>query len=289
MKKANPSRRKTPGKLEPIDWREFANDAVLNGNMSTLFQRPASEDPTAYASAEALLEIGKRSRSQPPPPVLDPTEGAVPTGGAEPAVSVMPVVGRDETECTKPTAGFGHTEGPVPTDATAADESPNIEPTVGRVTVVGMLPAVGYIPAASETPTEGMPPSVARRKVRPIRNLEDALTLAGQVLYRAMYGPPGQGEARSCSKGYRGLAAETYLDKDTIRDLIVELKEKGIVRETGTYNPDTRSSKTYEVLSPESAVAVWRAAGIRFVTTGRQRPAFCRQDGLVLTFKPAVR
>jgi hypothetical protein len=55
--------RRKPGvaKLEPIDWHEFANDAVLNGNMSTLFHRPASEDPTAYASPAALLEIEKRA------------------------------------------------------------------------------------------------------------------------------------------------------------------------------------------------------------------------------------
>ena len=56
------SRRKnTASKLEPIDWREFANDAVLNGNMSTLYRRPPSEDPSAYASSEAMIEIEKVS------------------------------------------------------------------------------------------------------------------------------------------------------------------------------------------------------------------------------------
>lgn len=41
MDKAKPSRRKTAAKkLEPIDWHEFANDAVLQGNMSTLYRRP---------------------------------------------------------------------------------------------------------------------------------------------------------------------------------------------------------------------------------------------------------
>ena len=54
-------RKSTANKLEAIDWHEFANDAVLNGNMSTLYQRPASEDPTAYASTEALVEIDKRA------------------------------------------------------------------------------------------------------------------------------------------------------------------------------------------------------------------------------------
>ena len=49
-----PNRRK-PGanKLEPIDWHEYANDAVLNGNMSTLFHRPPTEDPSSYASRVA--------------------------------------------------------------------------------------------------------------------------------------------------------------------------------------------------------------------------------------------
>ena len=60
------SRRKPhANKLEPIDWREFANDAVLNGNMSTLYRRPPNEDPSAYASPEAMLEIGKAGSSGP--------------------------------------------------------------------------------------------------------------------------------------------------------------------------------------------------------------------------------
>ncbi|MCU1339647.1 MAG: hypothetical protein JWO19_5228, partial [Bryobacterales bacterium] len=61
MKPPKQSRRKpSASKLEPIDWREFANDAVLNGNMSTLYRRPPTEDPSAYASAEAMIEIEKR-------------------------------------------------------------------------------------------------------------------------------------------------------------------------------------------------------------------------------------
>src|SRR5664279_780926 len=72
------SRRKSgPEKLEPIDWHEYANDAVLNGNMSTLYHRPPSEDPTAYASPEALLEIEKRASR----PEARPTVGSGNAGG----------------------------------------------------------------------------------------------------------------------------------------------------------------------------------------------------------------
>jgi len=72
MNPKKPSRRKTnASKLEPIDWREFANDAVLNGNMSTLYRRPPSEDASAYASPEAMIEIEKRvTRSVPDPGVV---------------------------------------------------------------------------------------------------------------------------------------------------------------------------------------------------------------------------
>ena len=58
-KKQSP-RKSAAKKLEPIDWHEFANDAVLNGNMSTLYHRPPTEDSTAYASPDALREIKKR-------------------------------------------------------------------------------------------------------------------------------------------------------------------------------------------------------------------------------------
>jgi len=59
-----PANRRKAGanKLEPIDWHEYANDAVLNGNMSTLFQRPPTEDPSAYASPR----LSSKSRSAPP-------------------------------------------------------------------------------------------------------------------------------------------------------------------------------------------------------------------------------
>lgn len=61
MRTLKQSRRKSgANKLEPIDWHEFANDAVLNGNMSTLYRRPPTEDSTGYASPEALAEIDKR-------------------------------------------------------------------------------------------------------------------------------------------------------------------------------------------------------------------------------------
>src|SRR2546430_2431327 len=79
-------------KLEPIDWHEFANDAVLNGNMSTLYHRPATEDPTMYASPEALREIEKRvGRPAEKAVVVDvgpvaADESTIPTVGAAPTV-----------------------------------------------------------------------------------------------------------------------------------------------------------------------------------------------------------
>ena len=73
MKPEKPNRRKTSvNKLEPIDWHGFANDAVLNGNMSTLYRRPPTEDPSAYASPEALVEIEKRVVASLPPAVIVP-------------------------------------------------------------------------------------------------------------------------------------------------------------------------------------------------------------------------
>jgi len=248
------SRRKVNAKkLEPIDWHEFANDAVLNGNMSTLYRRPATEDSTAYASPEALDEIVKRfgpghivligQRSD--PEACESAVGAMPTVGTIPTVGVVG-------------AANGNVAAPAP------------------VTI---------------TPTVGIPPTVgldARRRVKSIRDVQDALTLAGQVLYKAMYGAPDGAKSKGCTKGYRELAAETYLDKDTVRDLIREFKEKGIVRETGTYDPDTRSAKTYEVLSYKAILQLWRDAGLVFVTTGRQRPTFCTADGRPLSFKPTV-
>jgi hypothetical protein len=240
MNEKKPNRRKASAqKLEPIDWREFANDAVLKGNMSTLYRRPVDEDPTAYASPEALLEIEKR---------IIPTVGLVPTVSAKPSVG------------PKPTVDLKPTEGTVPTLSTN-------QPTVGN------------------TPTVGQD---RKRKVKTIRDVHDALTLAGQVLYKAMFGSPDDAPSRSCTKGYRQLAAETRLDKDTVRDLIAEFKEKGILRETATYDPDTRSAKTYEVFSHEAVLRTWRDAGLQFVTAGRQRPVFCTADGKPLGSRPTV-
>ena len=125
------------------------------------------------------------------------------------------------------------------------------------------------------------------KKAKPIRTVQDALTLAGQVLYRAMHGAPDD-SSTSCTKGYRQLAAETHLDKDTVRDLIVEFKNKGIVYETATYDPDTRLSKTYQVLSPQAVLQAWRDSGIQFVTAGRQRPLFCSGAGELITSIPTV-
>lgn len=214
-----PNRRKTGAhKLEPIDWHEFANDAVLNGNMSTLFRRPPTEDPTTYASPEALVEIEKRA----PRPAAPPSE----------AMGTSPTVGSLPAE---------------------------------RPAIVGTT-----IPAEE---------AGRNKKIKPIRSVHDGLTLAGQILYNAMYGAPQAAEPRQCSKGYRQLAAETRLDKDTVRDLIAEFKSKGILREIGSYNPDTRSSKTYEVLSSEAIVAMWKNAGFTLVTTGRQRPELCTTTG----------
>src|SRR5260370_35203766 len=98
MNEAKQSRRKTATKKpEPIDWREFANDAVLNGNMSTLYRRPPSEDPTAYASAEAMVEIEKRAGAI---QVVAPTVGPEPTVALQPTDDPPPIL-------PDPTAGAG--------------------------------------------------------------------------------------------------------------------------------------------------------------------------------------
>jgi hypothetical protein len=345
MSTAKPSRRKSGAKkLEPIDWHEFANDAVLNGNMSTLYHRPATEDPTTYASPEALVEIEKR--------VGRPVESAVfiDTDLASPDAAMGPTVGPEHPVGTAPAVGFVLPERPL-----AAGLSPDVPtaggiPTVGPTPTIGLPPTAGVIPtvglSSTETvvpgvppvaeeasapgkssadspdrvveawdsapparpnqavsfapklpapprlvPTAGLRPTVGlsvKRKVKPIRDVQDALTLAGQVLYRAMYGAPDGARSKSCTKGYRQLAAETHLDKDTVRDLIAEFKDRGMVREIGTYDPDTRSAKTYEVLSYKAILQLWRDAGLGFVTAGRQRPAFCTAQGEPVTFKPTV-
>jgi hypothetical protein len=234
-----PNRRKSGShRLDPIDWHEFANDAVLNGNMSTLFHRPPTEDPSAYASPEALLEIEKRTRRQ-------ANADADPRGADTRVCSVETHLDAFAPACENPTAG--------------------VEPTESHQPTVGPLPTVGPVPPG--------------RKIRPLRDVHDALTLAGQILYKAMYGQPDGTAPRQCAKGYRQLAAETHLDKDTVRDLIADFKAKGMLREIGAYNPDTRSSKTYEVFSSQAILQMWRQAGICFVTSGRQRPEFCTAQG----------
>jgi hypothetical protein len=248
MNQPKPNRRK-PGanKLEPIDWHEYANDAVLNGNMSTLFQRPPTEDPSAYASPEALVEIEKRTTR-----VGQALACPTPTASFEPAEGSLPAEGASPTVGTKLTV--------VP------------EPGSRSASIHVLMPDTGGL----NEPAVGMEKN---KKVKPIRDVHDALTLAGRILYKAMYGPPEGTEARHCAKGYRQLAAETHLDKDTVRDLIAEFKSKGIVREIASYNPDTRSSKTYEVQSNQAILERWREAGVFYVTSGRQRPEFCTAHG----------
>jgi hypothetical protein len=318
------SRRKIGAKkLEPIDWHEFANDAVLNGNMSTLYQRPPSEDSTAYASPEALVEIEKRGRPVQSGVLIDFEAAASdilvrPIVGIAPTVGPIPTVVLLEDAADISTVGPGPTVGSPPTadnqDARRllAEEPDPAIPTVGVKPTVGTKPTVGpqakaqgnsaegqlisvmagsaNAPTVGTLPTVGMAPTVGTlaRKVKPIRDVQDALTLAGQVLYKAMYGAPDGAKSKSCTKGYRQLAAETHLDKDTVRDLIGEFKDKGIVRETGTYDPDTRSAKTYEVLSYKAILQIWRDADLLFVTTGRQRPMFCTAQGEPLTLRPTV-
>ena len=315
------SRRKnTANKLEPIDWREFANDAVLNGNMSTLYRRPPSEDPSAYASPEAMIEIEKRvirtasdaetveSPTAPTEP-SSPTAGFIPTVGNPPTDNphtdpILPTVGTEPsvgaprhesfppTGQTRPTACPQPTVGPMANIETAQvvrKPSSRTSAPVGQVgPTAGFIPTVGTAPADVPLPSGGVRPTVGtKKKVRAIRTVHDALTLAGQVLYRAMLNTPDAPSA-SCTKGYRQLAAETHLDKDTVRDLIVEFKHKGILYETATYDPDTRLSKTYEVLSHQVVLQAWRAAGIQFVTAGRQRPLFCSATGNLIDFIPTV-
>ena len=276
MNAKKPSRRKTSAnKLEPIDWREFANDAVLNGNMSTLYRRPPNEDPTAYASPEAMVEIEKRVvRPDVPTVGEEPTAQSIPTVGIEPAAGVVPTVDPEPPGRTS--------EGRAIPDPILPNPS---RPTVGLIPTDDATRSAGTIPTVGAIPTVGVMKS---RKIRPIRNVQDALTLAGQVLYRAMLGPAEDARSISCTKGYRQLATETHLDKDTVRDLIVEFKEKGILRETATYDADTRMAKTYEVLSHHAVLQLWRDAGLFFVTTGRQRPLFCNDQGDPIPFQPTV-
>ena len=152
-------------RLEPIDWHEFANDAVLNGNMSTLYNRPPTEDSTAYASPEALVEIEKR--------VGRPVEGAVVVGfdAAVSHVVNIPTVGGVPTVGTETICGGTEQESLAPSLAIV----PADIPTVCAIPTVGLKPTVGIeqespapslavlptdVPTVGEEPTVGIRPTV---------------------------------------------------------------------------------------------------------------------------------
>jgi hypothetical protein len=107
------------------------------------------------------------------------------------------------------------------------------------------------------------------------------------VLYKAMYGIPDGKTHKVCTKGYRALADETFLDKDTVRDLLADFKAKGMIAEIASYDPDTRSPKSYAVYSYRSIKQAWRDANIFYVLPGR-RPIFCDALGNPMTFTPTV-
>lgn len=269
--------RRRPGKftLDPIDWRELAGDAVLNGNMSTLYRRPASEDASAYASEEALQEIRRRSPA---------SQGEVSNNDDGVEIKIKTPGPTVDLEDSYPLNRS-------PNPARLLDSQPTVGQTTARLLEVHGIDSANIdtrsAPIISPTPTVGPVPTDRKKKVKPIHDVQDALTLAGQVLYKAMYGAPDGAKLKICTKGYRQLAAESHLDKDTVRDLIVDFKEKRMVKEIGTYDPDTRSSKTYEVLSFKAILQTWREAGIRFVTSGR-KPQFCDALGIPLLSAPTV-
>jgi hypothetical protein len=209
-----------------------------------------------------------------------------------------------DTVCPTPTVGTKPTAGLEPTVSPRADEGQLtqaqlgaplvVRPTAGTEPPVGLedfsqpIPTVGRTPAAAIVPTVGSIPTVGiRRKIKPLIEVQDALTLAGNVLYKAMYGSPDGNPSKICRKGYRQLASDAHLDKDTVRDLIVDFKAKGIVTEVGSYDPDTRSAKTYEVLSYRAILQLWREAGIHYVIPGR-KPIFCNAVGEAIWFTPTV-
>jgi hypothetical protein len=221
-----------------------------------------------------------------------PGRGIRPTVGAEPkpatpSVAVVspeiPTVGTEPAVGSTPTVGIYSKGSDIPGRAIIPTVGAGNEPLAVAPTVA--VPTVGTVPTVGSVPTVG---ADSKMRVKPIRDVQDALTLAGHVLYKAMYGAPDGAKSKSCTKGYRQLAAETYLDKDTVRDLISEFKDKGIARETSTYDPDTRSAKTYEVLSYKAILQIWRDVGIVFVTTGRKRPMFCTAQGELVAIIPTV-
>ncbi|MDQ1468930.1 MAG: hypothetical protein QOJ99_410 [Bryobacterales bacterium] len=219
--------------------------------------------------------------------------GAQPTARIEPTDRIVPAVGGILPQPLKNRLSPVTSERSRSTDA---DPTFCITHTAGHIPTVGAEPPVSNRSAGDHrslnsslaNPTLGLRPTVAgAKKVKAIRDVQDALTLAGQLLYKAMYGMPDGARSKTCSKGYRQLAAEAHVDKDTVRDLIVDFKEKGIVREIGSYNPDTRASKSYEILSYKAILQLWREAGINHVTSGR-RPSFCDSSGKPVAFIPTV-
>jgi len=163
-----------------------------------------------------------------------------------------------------------------------ASHPPDFIPTVGVKPTGGMEPPVGAEPTVVPVPTVGL-----KRKIKAIGEVQDALTLAGIVLYKAMYGTPDGNNSKTCRKGYRELASDARLDKDTVRDLIGDFKAKGIVEEIATYDPDTRLGKTYEVLSYRAILRRWRETGIQYVLSGR-KPVFCTAAGQMIDLIPTV-
>ena len=72
-------KRKSRGKLLPLDWREMLDDGALKGNLSTLYVRPTGPVPE-YVSDEARQEIVRRG-----------------TGGMVPITAVALPVAPEET------------------------------------------------------------------------------------------------------------------------------------------------------------------------------------------------
>ena len=232
-----------------------------------LHYRPGVLDPDLEATIVGFYEAGKSVEKTPIP--FPAPSSAAPTVGLKPTVGAIPTV---------PLAR------PLEPEIQAGDAShpPGLIPTVGVKPTVGMELPVGSEPTVVPVPAVGL-----KHKIRAIGEVQDALTLAGIVLYKAMYGTPDGNNSKTCRKGYRELASDARLDKDTVRDLIADFKAKGIVEEIATYDPDTRLGKTYEVLSYRAILRRWREAGIQYVLSGR-KPMFCSVTGQMLDFIPTV-
>ena len=177
------------------------------------------------------------------------------------------------SEPAKPTGGFKTTEGLAPPVAA----NPSVAPS----------PTVGFTPPDRPVPPVGLRSTVIAKHVRPIRLVQDALTATAFLVYDRMYGAANGLGVKICAMGYSEIARDTGRHKDLVRDIIADLKSKGIVREIDKYDADTRKPKTYEVLSFGSVLQLWREAGICYVTKAR-RPIFCDSQGNELSFVPTV-